>query len=101
MINKFMWNKKLNAAHVPHRIKNEIMYKHKLHGGFGMLALAQIATALKVRRYALIMEGINHPIASLQLSLGATDHLRRIPCYDIDDVTNIAMGSIYDNTVAA
>ncbi len=100
-VNKFIWNKNLNAARAPHRIKNEIMYRHKLHGGFGMIELAQIAKALKIRRYGALIENSNHPIAALQIKLGATEHLRQTPTYDIDDVTKVAMANIYDNNIVA
>jgi exonuclease III len=91
LINKFLWNRNFNTRNAPHRLKSEIVYRHKLNGGLGMIPLTQIATSIKIKRFATLMDGSKHPIAKLQLCLGAGEHLRSTPRYDVDYVTTISM----------
>jgi hypothetical protein len=101
LINKFLWNKNFNARNAPHRIRKDIVYKNKLNGGLGMIQLSHIATAIKVKRYSILQDGYDHPVALLQGCLGANEHLRQSPKLDIDYVTSIAMGAIYKNNKEA
>jgi hypothetical protein len=101
LINKFLWNRNFLTRNAPHRLKSEIVYTHKLKGGLGLIRLSQIATAIKIRCYSILTDDFDHPIATLQNCLGANEHLRLTPKYDIDYVTNIAMRHIGINNRGA
>jgi len=101
LINKFIWNKNFNARNAPHRIKKDILYKQNHKGGFGMVYLSHIATSLKLKRFSALLDVQKHPIAELQIKLGAGEHFRRYPRCDIDDVTTVALENIYQNHLEA
>jgi hypothetical protein len=90
-LHKFLWNKQYEGNAAPHRIRKSIMYTSILNGGFGMIELADIAKAARLKRYAYHLEQGIHPIADLQLALGGKENLKSRPVLDIDDVTNSAM----------
>jgi hypothetical protein len=89
-IHRFLWNKSYDTAsnQAPHRLKKEIVYTDTQHGGLGMVNLASIMHAARLKRYSYLLTMNNHPMASLQRALGADGHLQKRAKVDIDDVTS-------------
>jgi hypothetical protein len=89
-ISRFLWNKsyatQTNTA--PHRIKKEVMYTSVAKGGFGMVDMADIMAAARLKRFTYLQMTDKHPMARLQLALGAGSHLRKRAILNIDDVTS-------------
>ena len=59
-IYKFLWNKNLNAARAPERIKRSIMLTPCKYGGFGLVDLKDIADSLDLKAYGRLRE-TTHP----------------------------------------
>ena len=57
---KYLWNKNLNASRAPDRIKRSIMMTPVKDGGFGMVALKDVAEALDLRAYGRLIAS-EHP----------------------------------------
>ena len=55
VIYKFLWNKNLNAARAPERIKRSIMLTPVEYGGFGMIDVAELSKALNLRAYGRLL----------------------------------------------
>jgi hypothetical protein len=100
-LHKFLWNKQYEGNAAPHRIRKSIMYTSILNGGFGMIELADIAKAARLKRYAYLLEHKIHPIADLQLALGGKENLKSRPVLDIDDVTTSAMKMLREYQIRA
>ncbi len=88
---KFLWNKNYNGNRAPHRIKKDVIYTEPELGGFGLVKLEDVVTGIRLRRFAILEDGINHPIGVLQQQLGSRDFLRDTPRYLIDPTTSSAL----------
>jgi len=89
-IHKFLWNKhySVQANAAPHRLKKVITYTEVKNGGFGMVRLDQIMMAARLKRFSYLLTQKNHPMAALQVALGADRHLCKRAKLEIDDVTD-------------
>jgi hypothetical protein len=67
------------------------MYTSTINGGFGMIDVAEVMTAARLKRFAYLIEKNTHPIADLQKALGGTIHLKKKPQMDIEDVTKSSL----------
>jgi hypothetical protein len=101
LIYKFLWNKDYNLRHAPHRIKREIMLTPKELGGFGLVDMAHIMEATRIRRFAILRAQNNHPVAQLQLALGGYEYLRTTPILDLDKVTTSVLETLRHNILSA
>ncbi len=101
LIYKFIWNKNYDVSPAPHRIKKQIMLTETDKGGFGMADLELTVKASHIRRYHQVMSSMVHPIAELQITLGATDYFRSKPNLDIDDVTTSVMKTLTEHNLTA
>jgi hypothetical protein len=88
LVSKFIWNKNYAGNRAPNRIKNDIIYNDTNHGGFGMVKLDEVTNCIRLRRFAILEEGFDHPVRNLQLCLGSGTHLHvSNPNYRIIDPT--------------
>jgi hypothetical protein len=101
LIFKFIWNKHYNGNRAVHRIKNETMYTDVLAGGFGLLNLEEVVKALRLRHFAMLESGFNHPIASLQRKLGSDCFLKEAPRFAIDCITQTALKQLHEHNLTA
>ena len=60
VIFKYMWNKNLNAARAPERLKRSIMMAPRQYGGFGMVDVVALGNSLDLRAYARLLS-TSHP----------------------------------------
>ena len=60
VIYKYLWNRNLNAARAPERLKRTIMLTPVDLGGFGMIDLNEMANSLDLRSYGRIINS-EHP----------------------------------------
>jgi hypothetical protein len=96
-LNKFLWNKTFNLQSnlAPHRMKKEILHTSVMNGGFGMIEMADITVAARLRRYTYLQTNKSHPIAGLQTALGAGNHLQKRARMNIEDVTSGVMALLH------
>jgi hypothetical protein len=73
---KFLWNKNYAGNRAPNRIKNDIINTDVKLGGFGMIKLDEVVNCIRLRRFAILEEGFEHPIKELQICLGSRVHMR-------------------------
>jgi hypothetical protein len=91
-INKFMWNKTYTGNVAPPRIKTEVMYAPVIKGGFGMIHIREVVTALRLRRHFALIKNDLHPMSLLLKKLTEnTGYLASAPSLDIDEVLNMNM----------
>ncbi len=94
-INKFLWNKKYYGNTAPHRIKKEVLYSPISMGGFGMLDLRQVITALRLRRHLILLENNTHPLHDLILALTYdNDYISDQVFMDIDEIINFNLTTL-------
>ena len=55
VIFKFLWNKNLNAARAPERLKRNVMLTSVQNGGFGMVNVAELGSALNLKAYGRLL----------------------------------------------
>ncbi len=84
MIFEFLWNKNYSGNRAPHRNKKDIIYTDQQLGGFGLLKLEDVVTGIRLKRFAILEDGFNHPIGELQWQLGSDEFLKGTPKYQID-----------------
>ena len=60
VVYKYLWNKNLNAARAPDRLKRSIMVTPIRLGGFGMCDINEISDCLDLRSYGRLLNS-NHP----------------------------------------
>jgi len=94
LIAKFIWNRNYAGNRAPNRIKNEILYNEALNGGFGMIKLDELVNCIRIKRFSILEDGHEHPVGTLQTSLGSKDHLRCSSLIEIDPTTSAAMKSL-------
>jgi len=89
-IQKFLWNKTYSGNTAPSRIK-KICLETPIHqGGFGMVDIKQVVTALRIRRHLTLVDTDIHPMHGLIHCLSNNeDYLSSKTHLDIDEVTNI------------
>jgi hypothetical protein len=88
-ISKFIWNKNYSNNQAPSRIKREILLTPVSKGGFGLVDLKEVVTALRLKRHFYLLEHEIHPLASLiSALLEGTDYLSAKPELNIDDITS-------------
>ena len=61
---KFIWNKHFTASKAPERVKREIVTVPIKLGGYGMLDVAELDTAIKIKSLGRLVES-NHPFLKL------------------------------------
>ncbi len=64
-IRKFLWNKKYEGNTAPARIKKYILEAPISSGGFGMIDIKQVVSAMRLRRHFLMTESNIHPMHEL------------------------------------
>jgi hypothetical protein len=103
LVSKFIWNKNYAGNRAPNRIKNEIIYNEVCNGGFGMVKLEEVTNCIRLRRFAILDEGFDHPVKNLQARLGGNIHLRNDHPNDrsIDPTTTTATKMITEHNVLA
>ena len=82
---KYLWNRNLNAARAPERLKRSIMYTPVNHGGFGMVDIKALGDSLDLRSYGRLVT-TNHPFLS---------QLR--PLVNHDDFFNVSINGNVDS----
>ncbi len=93
-INKFLWNKfyQANQAQAPARIKKEVIYTPVHKGGFGMIDLKEVITAVRLRRHFTLVSRNVHPLSQLLTKLmEGTSYLSTKPLIDIDEILTANM----------
>jgi hypothetical protein len=95
LIYKFLWNKNMNVAPAPHRIRKDIMLTPVELGGFGLVDLESVMIASRIRRYAFLMENNVHPVANLQYALCSNGTISVKPILDIEDVTTTVLAALH------
>ena len=84
VIFKFLWNKNLNAARAPERIKRSIMCTSLQHGGFGMSNVAELGSALNLKAYGRLLM-TKHPFfAQVKRLLNCSDFFNVTLNYPVD-----------------
>jgi endonuclease/exonuclease/phosphatase (EEP) superfamily protein YafD len=93
-IYKFIWNKNMNVAPAPHRIRRDIMLTPREQGGFGLVDLESVMVSSRIKRFSYLMDHDTHPIAELQRLLCNNDLMRGEPRFNIDDVTTTVLSTL-------
>jgi hypothetical protein len=95
MINKFFWNKNLSNNTAPARIKKVTMMTPVSSGGFGMIDIQEVVTALKLRRHFFLTTHNVHPMHDLisKLTEQAT-YLSNKPMVELDQIVTINMNTL-------
>ncbi len=88
-IAKFLWNRNYMGNQAPARIKKEILLTPVSRGGFGLVDVKEVVTALRLKRHFYHLEQRIHPMAFLlNKLLEDTDYLSAKPGLNIDEITN-------------
>jgi hypothetical protein len=95
LIYKFIWNKNMNVAPAPHRIRKDVMLTPVELGGFGLVDLESVMIASRIKRYAFLMENNVHPLANLQTALCSNGTISVTPTLDIEDVTTTVLTALH------
>jgi endonuclease/exonuclease/phosphatase (EEP) superfamily protein YafD len=98
-IYKFIWNKNLNVAPAPHRIRKEVVLTSVEQGGFGMVDLESVMNASRIKRFSQLMEYNTHPIADLQNILCRNNPTSATPVINIDDVTTSVLHTLHKHNM--
>jgi exonuclease III len=89
-INKFLWNRAYTGNTAPPRIKRTTIETPIDKGGFGMLDIRQVVTALRLRRHLLLMENNLHPMHDLINNLvDPSDYMSNKIELDVDEITKL------------
>jgi hypothetical protein len=89
-INKFLWNKAYTGNTAPCRIKKTILETEVQKGGFGMVEIKKVVTALRIRRHLWLLEYNVHPLHDLlHLLIDPGDYLCTKLELDIDEITQL------------
>jgi len=89
-INKFLWNKAYTGNTAPYRIKKTILETEVQKGGFGMVEIKKVVTALRIRRHLWLLEYNVHPLHDLlHLLIDPGDYLCTKLELDIDEITQL------------
>jgi hypothetical protein len=95
IIYKFIWNKNMNAAPAPDRIRRELLLTPVEQGGFGMVDLESVMNSSRIRHFAHLIEYNTHPIAELQKVLCQNNLMNTTPTHSIEDVTTTVLQKLH------
>jgi exonuclease III len=101
IIYKFIWNKNMNAAPAPDRIRRELLLTPIDQGGFGMVDLESVMKSSRIKRFAYLMEYNTHPIAEMQRVLCHNNLMNTTPSHNIDDVTTTVLQTLHTHHLAS
>jgi hypothetical protein len=89
-ISKFLWNRKMTNNQAPARIKKETLLTPINLGGFGMIEIKEVVTALRLKRHLYLMEHDVHPLHGLLKKLTENmTYLSHAPELEIDEIVNL------------
>jgi hypothetical protein len=100
LIYQFIWNKNLNAAPAPHRIRKDVVLTPVEQVGFGMVDLESVMNASRIKCFSQLMEYNTHPIAELQNILCRNNPTSATPLINIDDVTTSVLHTLHKHYIA-
>jgi exonuclease III len=98
-IHRFLWNKtyNLHANQAPVRIKRSTMEAPVKKGGFGMIDIKKVVTALRLRRHLTLINENVHPLHELINSLTAdNDYFSTQVLLYIEEVTKLNLNVLQE-----
>jgi hypothetical protein len=94
-ISKFLWNRKMTNNQAPARIKKETLLTPINRGGFGMIEIKEVVSALRLKRHLYLMEQDVHPLHGLLKKLTQnTTYLCQEPELEIDEIVNLNLKTL-------
>jgi hypothetical protein len=64
-VNAFLWSRNYAENTAPPRIKKEVLLTPIDKGGFGMIELSEVVTALRLKRHFHLLDQNTHPLSNL------------------------------------
>ncbi len=93
-VNRFLWNKHYAPYQplAPARIKKEILTTPIEKGGFGMIDLKEVVSAVRLRRHFVLLNENIHPLSQLLVKLlNGASYLSTKPDLEIDQIVSLNM----------
>jgi hypothetical protein len=95
-IYKFLWNRNYAGNLAPDRIKREVLYSSIKRGGFGMLDIKEVVTALRLHRHFILLRNNNlHPMSELIAKLSeGIGYLGIKPLLEVDEILKLNLKAL-------
>jgi len=99
-INKFLWNKNMANNSAPVRIKKSTLLAPIKLGGFGMIDLKEVVTALRLKRYFYLLKYNVHPLHLLLRKLTENiTYLEADLAVNIDEIVHQNLLALKDKRI--
>ncbi len=99
-ISKFIWNKNWASNPAPARIKKEVLLTPVQQGGFGMIDIKEVTTALRLKRHFQLISHNVHPMSELIRKLiEDSTYLGLQPQLEIDEIVTLNMVALHKKRI--
>ncbi len=99
-VSKFLWNKNMTNNQAPARIKKNVLMTPVKLGGFGMIDLKEVVTAIRLRRHFYLLKHNIHPLHDLLRRLTEnTTYLSNKPTIDIDEIVTLNLSILKEKRI--